>query len=63
MGGQMVGGQQELIACVLDLFAQQFPRRAVLRGGMVLRVLGSPRFTNDLDSETSHSDWSNGVWE
>lgn len=49
MGGQMVGGQQELIAYVLDLFAQQFPRRAVLRGGMVLRVLGSPRFTNDLD--------------
>lgn len=49
MGGQMVGEQEALIACVLDLFAQQFPRRAVLRGGMVLRVLGSPRFTNDLD--------------
>jgi len=49
MGGQMVGEQETLIARVLDLFAQQFPRRAVLRGGMVLRVLGSPRFTNDLD--------------
>lgn len=41
--------EQELLARVLDLFAQTFDKRAVLRGGMVLRVLGSPRFTNDLD--------------
>jgi len=45
----MVVEQERLIARVLDLFAQRFPRRAVLRGGMVMRVLGSPRFTNDLD--------------
>ncbi len=45
----MVRSQDALIACVLDAFARQFPRHAVLRGGMVLRVLGSPRFTNDLD--------------
>ena len=41
--------QEALIARVLDVLAQRFDRRAILRGGMVLRVLGSPRFTNDLD--------------
>ena len=45
----MVEQEQALIARVLDVFAQQFGKRAVLRGGMVLRILGSPRFTNDLD--------------
>lgn len=45
----MIEKEQELLARVLDLFAQQFDRKAVLRGGMVLRVLGSPRLTNDLD--------------
>ena len=45
----MVDQQQALIARVLDLLAQRFGKRAVLRGGMVLRILGSPRFTNDLD--------------
>ena len=45
----MVAQEQALIARVLDVFAQRFGKRAVLRGGMVLRILGSPRFTNDLD--------------
>lgn len=45
----MTGKEQQLLARVLDLFAQKFDRKAVLRGGMVLRVLGSPRLTNDLD--------------
>jgi hypothetical protein len=45
----MVEREQALIARVLDLFARRFDKRAVLRGGMVLRILGSPRFTNDLD--------------
>jgi predicted nucleotidyltransferase component of viral defense system len=45
----MADSEQALIARVLDLFAQRFAKRAVLRGGMVLRILGSPRFTNDLD--------------
>lgn len=45
----MIEKEQRLLAQVLDLFAQKFDRRAVLRGGMVLRVLGSPRLTNDLD--------------
>lgn len=45
----MMEKEQQLLAQVLDLFAQKFNRKAVLRGGMVLRVLGSPRLTNDLD--------------
>ncbi|MEI7828015.1 MAG: nucleotidyl transferase AbiEii/AbiGii toxin family protein [Euryarchaeota archaeon] len=45
----MIGKEQQLLARVLDLFAQTFDKKAVLRGGMVLRVLGSPRLTNDLD--------------
>ncbi|MCF7976105.1 MAG: nucleotidyl transferase AbiEii/AbiGii toxin family protein [Phycisphaerae bacterium] len=45
----MMEKEQALLAKVLDLFSQKFDKRAVLRGGMVLRVLGSPRLTNDLD--------------
>lgn len=45
----MIEKEQRLLARVLDLFAQKFDRHAVLRGGMVLRILGSPRMTNDLD--------------
>lgn len=45
----MIKKEQHLLARVLDLFAQKFDKKAVLRGGMVLCVLGSPRLTNDLD--------------
>lgn len=45
----MIEKEERLLARVLDLFAQKFDKKAVLRGGMVLRVLGSPRLTNDLD--------------
>jgi predicted nucleotidyltransferase component of viral defense system len=45
----MVEQEQELIARVLDRVSGTFGKRAVLRGGMVLRILGSPRLTNDLD--------------
>jgi predicted nucleotidyltransferase component of viral defense system len=45
----MIEKEQQLLARVLDLFAQKFDKKAVLRGGMVMRVLGSPRLTNDLD--------------
>jgi predicted nucleotidyltransferase component of viral defense system len=41
--------EERLLAQILDIFAQKFDKKAVLRGGMVLRILGSPRFTNDLD--------------
>lgn len=45
----MIDKEQQLLAKILDLIAQKFDKRAILRGGMVLRILGSPRLTNDLD--------------
>ena len=45
----MINNKQALLARVLDMFARKFDKRAILRGGMVLRVLGSQRLTNDLD--------------
>jgi len=45
----MIEKEQALLAQIIDLFAQRFDRNAVLCGGMVLRILGSPRLTNDLD--------------
>jgi len=45
----MINEQQALLAKVIDVFAETFDKKAILRGGMVLRILGSPRFTNDLD--------------
>jgi hypothetical protein len=33
----MIEKEQQLLARVLDLFAQKFDKKAVLRGGMVLR--------------------------
>jgi len=41
--------EEKLLVRVMDLFARKFDRRAVLRGGMGLRILGSERLTNDLD--------------
>jgi predicted nucleotidyltransferase component of viral defense system len=41
--------EQQLMAQVLDLFAKEFDTHAILRGGMVLQILGSARYTNDLD--------------
>jgi predicted nucleotidyltransferase component of viral defense system len=45
----MAEREQALLAHILDLFAERFHKRAILRGGMVLRLLGCPRLTNDLD--------------
>ncbi len=45
----MVNKGEALIARALDCISQHFGKRAILRGGMVLRILGSPRYTNDLD--------------
>ena len=33
----------------MDVITERFKNRAILRGGMVLRILGSQRLTNDLD--------------
>lgn len=45
----MIEKQQALLVKVMNLFAERFDKRSVLRGGMVLRVLGCERLTNDLD--------------
>ena len=45
----MIAKEQALLAQVMDLVAQRFDKQAVLRGGMVLRLLGCERLTNDLD--------------
>jgi hypothetical protein len=45
----MIEKEQRLLAEILDLFSQKFADRAILRGGMVLCLLGSLRLTNDLD--------------
>jgi len=34
---------------LINLFGEKFPQSAILKGGMALRLLDCPRFTNDLD--------------
>jgi len=41
--------QEALLTHIIDLFAERFNKHAVLRGGMVLRLLGCERLTNDVD--------------
>ena len=41
--------RESIMARVMDLMAVHYDRRAILRGGMVIRLLGVPRYTNDLD--------------
>jgi predicted nucleotidyltransferase component of viral defense system len=41
--------EQLLLAKVLNAISDHFADRAILRGGMVLKVMGSARYTNDLD--------------
>lgn len=41
--------EEQLLAKILNIFSDRFNQHAVLRGGMVLRLLGSSRLTNDLD--------------
>ncbi len=40
---------EALLTTIINLFADAFGKQAILRGGMVLRLLDSPRLTNDLD--------------
>jgi predicted nucleotidyltransferase component of viral defense system len=40
---------ETLLIEVIDRMADRFESQAILRGGMVLRVLGCERFTNDVD--------------
>jgi predicted nucleotidyltransferase component of viral defense system len=40
---------EELLAWVINFFADEFGSSAVISGGMALRLLNSPRYTNDID--------------
>jgi len=40
---------EELLAWVINFFADEFGSNAIIRGGMALRLLNSPRYTNDID--------------
>jgi predicted nucleotidyltransferase component of viral defense system len=40
---------EELLAWVINFFAEEFGSNAIIRGGMALRLLNSPRYTNDID--------------
>ncbi|MDR3013509.1 MAG: nucleotidyl transferase AbiEii/AbiGii toxin family protein [Chitinispirillales bacterium] len=40
---------EELLAWVINFFAEEFGNNAIIRGGMALRLLNSPRYTNDID--------------
>ena len=42
----MAEREQALLAHILELFAERFHKGAILRGGMVLRLLGCPRLTS-----------------
>ena len=41
--------REGLLAWLIGRFAQEFRHEAILKGGMVLRLLDSPRSTNDAD--------------
>lgn len=41
--------EEKLLFEIIDCFQKHFGKRAILRGGMVLRILGCERFTNDAD--------------
>jgi hypothetical protein len=38
-----------LMAWLINVLAEKFPAQAILKGGMELRLLNCPRYTNDLD--------------
>lgn len=40
---------EELLAWIIDFFAIHFGNSAILKGGMSLRLMHSPRYTNDVD--------------
>lgn len=40
---------EALLVEIMTLFTDEFGKQAILRGGMILRLLDSNRFTNDLD--------------
>lgn len=40
---------EPLMAKIMDIMSSHYDKRAILRGGMAIRLMGVPRYTNDLD--------------
>ena len=40
---------ESLMLFLINLFGEKFPQSAILKGGMALRMLDCPRYTNDID--------------
>lgn len=49
MGDQQLFETEKLMVTVMNLFADRFPAQAILKGGMELRLVDCPRYTNDID--------------
>ena len=41
--------KEALLAWIVDFFSTSFGNSAILKGGMALRLMHSPRYTNDVD--------------
>lgn len=41
--------EEQMLFEIINRFQERFGKHAILRGGMVLRILGCERFTNDVD--------------
>ena len=46
---EMFKSTEALLSWIVDFFAQKFGNSAILKGGMSLRLMHSPRYTNDVD--------------
>lgn len=46
---EMFKSTEALLSWIVDFFAQKFGNSAILKGGMSLRLMHSPRYTNDID--------------
>lgn len=44
-----INSQEALMVWIMNHLAQSFKNKAILKGGMMLRLLECPRYTNDLD--------------
>jgi predicted nucleotidyltransferase component of viral defense system len=44
-----INSQESFMSWLINFFADKFPRHAILKGGMVLKIIGCPRSTNDID--------------
>lgn len=46
---EKIESTEALLAWIVDFFADNFGNSAILKGGMSLRLMHSPRYTNDVD--------------